>query len=632
MELVYLWVDSYKNIKNQGFNFSPRFECEFDGENLTITEKKEYVSIFPDNINVTAIAGENGSGKSSLFEVLTFLYYQGVIVNREDKTFFLFCKNNEFFIQCENYKNIPLKNKDLEDFLKIKNNTFINMNKEFCARGEMPLIHFSNCISDITKNYSLKALKNYDKFYNGIQPIKPLMKSENSYDNFNQKFQYILKKNTDFFNFIDETFIFDSYQCEIHLQEIEVSIVQYDNKEFGEYISFQNKKHLNYEELLYKMLIILVIEMTMGKIHASKHDSLKPNTANAEILKTYIKENIEDKLINKLDNFDDSSLKFALEICKQSLEKIEESISEEIFDINLFSAYSQWEPKKPMNNFHELMGDYEVPQSNTIFQSKIFKIKDNYLETIYENELLNFMMNHNILRCNFLNSKKNNCHFLEFSSGEKLFLNILTNFAYTLFRLSDNYCGVMLFDEIELSFHPNWQKRLLKSFIHIQDEISKSKKLYLHLIFTSHSPFILSDLPKENVIFLENGKQVNPDIKQTFGANIHTLLSNGFFMSDGLMGEFAKSKINEIKDFYEKVKKSKNPKKTYLKKYNDKKKDFENIQKIIGELFLQTIIKNYLDELEEIFDDKTYKNRKKEELLKQFSKEELQKYLDQKND
>ena len=29
MELVYLWVEEYKNIRNQGFNFSPRFECEF---------------------------------------------------------------------------------------------------------------------------------------------------------------------------------------------------------------------------------------------------------------------------------------------------------------------------------------------------------------------------------------------------------------------------------------------------------------------------------------------------------------------------------------------------------------------------------------------------------------------------
>lgn len=544
MELVYLWVEKYKNIENQGFNFSPRFTCEYEDGELTI-DKKEHVSIFPDNINITAIVGENGSGKSSLFEVLTFLFYQGVIVNREDKTFFLFYKNDRFFIQCENYKH---KNIELEDFIKIKNNTSIAMSKEFCYRTMMPLIHFSNCISDITHNYSLKALKNYDKFYNGIQPIKPLMKSENSYDNFNQKFQYILKKNVDFFNFIDENFIFDSYQCEIQLQEIEVSIVQYDNKEFGEYISFQKKKHLNNEELLYKMLIVLAIEMTTDKIHNSKHHSLEPNTANAEILKKYIKENIEDKLINKINDFNDSSLKLTLHICKNSLEKIEEFISEEIFDINLFSAYSQWEPIKPMNNIHEIIGNYEVPQSNTIFQSKIFKMEDNYLETVYNNELLNFMMNNNILRCNFLNSKKNNCHFLELSSGEKLFLNVLTNFAYTLFRLQDDFNGLMLFDEIELSFHPNWQKRLLKSFIHIQNEISKTKKLYLHLIFTSHSPFILSDIPKENVIFLEKGKQVYPKI-ETFGANIHTLLSHGFFMKDGLMGEFAKEKIQSVIDF-----------------------------------------------------------------------------------
>jgi hypothetical protein len=29
MELVYLRVEKYKNIHKQGFNFSPRFRCEF---------------------------------------------------------------------------------------------------------------------------------------------------------------------------------------------------------------------------------------------------------------------------------------------------------------------------------------------------------------------------------------------------------------------------------------------------------------------------------------------------------------------------------------------------------------------------------------------------------------------------
>ncbi|WP_151952175.1 hypothetical protein [Aliarcobacter butzleri] len=52
---------------------------------------------------------------------------------------------------------------------------------------------------------------------------------------------------------------------------------------------------------------------------------------------------------------------------------------------------------------------------------------------------------------------------------------------------------------------------------------------------------------------------------ETFGANIHTLLSNGFFMSDGLMGEFAKSKITEILEFLNDKEKLKTIKKEQIK-------------------------------------------------------------------
>ena len=39
--------------------------------------------------------------------------------------------------------------------------------------------------------------------------------------------------------------------------------------------------------------------------------------------------------------------------------------------------------------------------------------------------------------------------------------------------------------------------------------MQKRKNLKLHLILTSHSPFILSDIPKQNIIFLKDGKQVD---------------------------------------------------------------------------------------------------------------------------
>ena len=156
----------------------------------------------------------------------------------------------------------------------------------------------------------------------------------------------------------------------------------------------------------------------------------------------------------------------------------------------------------------------------------------------------------------------------------------------------------ILLDEIDLGLHPQWQKKFLNLILNI----FKNYSIKLNIILTSHSTFILSDLPKENIIFLEKGKQVYPfeDGKQTFGANIHTLLSHGFFMKEGLMGEFAKEKIQSIINYYEEIKeltKEENKKQRdkekaiYEKEYKTK---FWQIQSIIGDDYLKQIIKNHL--------------------------------------
>lgn len=113
--------------------------------------------------------------------------------------------------------------------------------------------------------------------------------------------------------------------------------------------------------------------------------------------------------------------------------------------------------------------------------------------------------------------------------------------------------------------------------------LSKIQNRTFHIIIASHAPFILSDLPNQNVIFLKKGQQVQVNI-DTFGANIHTLLSHGFFMKDGLMGEFAKEKINTAI--------------TYLnqKQLSEKEIEYcENIISITGEPILKRQLQKMLD-------------------------------------
>ena len=72
-----------------------------------------------------------------------------------------------------------------------------------------------------------------------------------------------------------------------------------------------------------------------------------------------------------------------------------------------------------------------------------------------------------------------------------------------------------------------------------------------HIILVSHSPFLVSDLPRENIIFLDKDAEGNcvvkapQDMERTFGANIHSLYRSSFFM-DGVMGKFAEEKIDGV--------------------------------------------------------------------------------------
>ena len=135
------------------------------------------------------------------------------------------------------------------------------------------------------------------------------------------------------------------------------------------------------------------------------------------------------------------------------------------------------------------------------------------------------------------------------SSGEKQLLNTIGAIIYHLQNIESNatYKSVnLILEEIELYFHPEYQRKFVLRLIKQIHGIGLEHVKNINMTFVTHSPFILSDVPKCNVLFLEDG---NPDYRMqenTFGANIHSLLKNGFFLPNLPMGEFAHLRIDRL--------------------------------------------------------------------------------------
>jgi len=71
-------------------------------------------------------------------------------------------------------------------------------------------------------------------------------------------------------------------------------------------------------------------------------------------------------------------------------------------------------------------------------------------------------------------------------------------------------------------------------------------------------------------------------------------------MKDGLMGEFAKGKINEIIEFHNRTKVENIDKNALISEYETQKIQFWYIQNIVGDDYLKQVIKNHLIEIEKI--------------------------------
>jgi len=516
MELVYLWVEEYKNIKNQGFNFSPRFTCHYneDKNELTIDENDDYIeNFFGDNINVTAIVGKNGSGKSNLIDFLTFLQ-----------------KGQKQYIVAYIYENEYMYSTNIKELscgkFKKSSDHYIKINKIIRETHQRPYLH--KIKSDYIFNISDNVI------------MSRIMKDNSNKD--------------------------PKYYDLILAQESRIlqNLINTISK-----VIFPKNFIVPHEILIYlhhdDKVTIKTLDFFTDFMNTLEHHGIHKNIINEIQRKLYELVNIRN---------DAGSLCIPIKNNEKHIVKIIEFI-----------------------------------------ENKIFK-QENGLRDII---LFNFDY--------------------ELSSGSMQLLKIFSNLDTELLKLDNNFKGgiLLLLDEPDIFLHPNWQKQffqILASFLKYN-----YKDINFHVLITTHSPFLLSDIPKENIIFLDTYKEKDPEVKeetqevgncrvvphdevfdkkQTFGQNIHTLLSDSFFMEDGLMGEFAKGKINEIIRFHNLTKKNRH--KSCLQKIYDKReKGFRQTQSIVGDPYLQQVLENHLLEIDKFFDKKVAKAKLKARLEKQLA-------------
>lgn len=155
------------------------------------------------------------------------------------------------------------------------------------------------------------------------------------------------------------------------------------------------------------------------------------------------------------------------------------------------------------------------------------------------------------------------------SSGEKQLLYSMSYVAYHMNNLASIYNDtkinqfkrikyrdvLLIFDEAELYYHPDFQREfiyeLLRSIYLCNFNGSEINFSSLNVLLVTHSPYMLSDIPACNILRLGEHKKKNTE---TFGANIYDLLNDQFFM-DSFVGEFAKQKIETIIQKVSKAKK-----------------------------------------------------------------------------
>lgn len=641
MELVYLWIEDYKNIKNQGFNFNSAYEFHFDNEKKKLSVEKTNKGIpdhfFGENItNITGIIGKNGSGKSSLLE---FIFFK--------------IKKINFKLQKLDEGIEILKDINLENFLK-------NINEKKSSGEEKSYIAILKKEDELFLSINLFGNNQLIKESSGLEKIK---------DNTNCNYQIINYSSMLDYDYSIDNNIRDKSSNKFN-KDITTTFYYRNDQETYSYLKNYHKIMI---EILNKTIENLKNDKELLKSLEKLKKGLKDIDSRAKIIE-YVKKIEIEKQINFYWKYrETNNLKFIIEeinvpkklffyLSSPRFYRREYKILADYEDVifrnkmELFFSITLDKLKKPVENIiledelkilEKIKDDKE--KLNKELLNKLGKNKREIKKLFEAFDSLFKLQNYNLERNVFTVEAEEKNIFIKFldlvlllednifnygwnrgmSTGEKELFSFFSRIEEAIQKdkneETESLDKILLIDELGNSYHPEWQRKSIDLIIRFLNGYNKENDVNYkwQLILTSHSPFIMSDLPSKNMILLGKYEEKDKLVKKnkqkignckveskeikTFGSNIYDMLSDNFFM-ESTFGEFSRNKIKEV------IKLLNGKRELSEKKLSEIKFIIENI----GE----PLIKNRLNKMfqENLKNCKNYKKELKEKKVKEILK------------
>lgn len=137
------------------------------------------------------------------------------------------------------------------------------------------------------------------------------------------------------------------------------------------------------------------------------------------------------------------------------------------------------------------------------------------------------------------------------STGEGNLIEIFSQlYTYLSMHEESSENIILLVDELETGMHLEWSRRLINILIKNLSEIlgTEGKEKKIQLIFTTHSPYMLSDIKPGNVIMIEKNQDTGYSegkiLQNTFAKNIQEIMKENLI--DNIYGDFALEKIDSM--------------------------------------------------------------------------------------